>query len=309
MSNLATTQSHASVIHYSPKQLDLVRRTVAKDLTPDEFDMFIAISRQNGLDPFKKQIHAVVYNKNRPDRRTVSFITGIDGYRAIAARSGDYRPDEQAPRIVIDEALKDADRNPLGIEYAEVTVYRYGRDQQWYPATGRAYWEEYAPIKEVWENGKPTGREGIDKKSNWVRMPKVMISKCAEAQALRRGWPEDLGNLYVDAEMDRATVIDLTATEVVEQEREAKRQQALGGPSLIVTFEFSEGAKAIPVGQFADQCLRFIRENEDANQIQGWLDYNRETFRQFWGIAPGDALELKKEIEKRIKTLQEKETA
>lgn len=312
--NNTATMPQRGLMDFSGKQLELIRRTVAADLNPDEFDMFISIARQNGLDPFKKQIYAIVYSKDRPDKRKVSFITGIGGYRSIAARSGLYRPDEEAPRIVQDESLK-SETNPLGIQHAEVTVYRYGPDGKWYPITGRAYWAEYAPIKEEWaagEDGKrrPTGKATLDTGGNWGKMPHVMLAKCAEADALRKGWPEDLGNLYVDAEMDRATTLDLTATEIVEQERTAKRQAAIGGPDMItVMFEFSEGLQAVPAGQFADRCIDWIGKLEQASDIDGWAEYNRVALRQFWGTNPTDALELKKAMEKRAAELKAKETA
>lgn len=331
--NSVATIIPRGVIEFAPKQLELIRRTVAADLNHDEFDMFISIAKNNGLDPFKKQIHAVVYSKDNAAKRKVSFITGIDGYRAIAQRSGLYRPDEDAPAIEVDEAKKDPDSNPEGIVSASVTVYRYGPDGKWYPVTGRAYWEEYAPLREsdsdyewidtgeVWEDsGKPkkkkvkksgaSGKRCLDTSGQWGRMPRTMLAKCAEANALRRGWPEDLGNLYVDAEMDRATTLDLTATEIVEQEQTARRQAALGGPNMItVMFEFSEGLQAIPAGQFADRCIEWVGKLEQASDIDGWADYNRVALRQFWGTNPGDALELKKTMEKRAAELKAKETA
>lgn len=310
MNQVAHIQSRG-LMDFSPKQLELIRRTVAADLNADEFDMFISIARNNGLDPFKKQIYAIVYNKDKPDRRKVSFITGIGGYRSIAQRSGLYRPDEDAPRIVKSDDLKDPATNPLGIEYAEVTVNRYGPDGKWYPITGRAYWSEYAPLKEEWrqdETGKrkPSGVFILDTSGNWGKMPHIMLAKCAEADALRKGWPEDLGSLYVDAEMDRATTLDLTATEVVEQERTARRQAALGGPGVVtVMFEFSEGLQAVPAGQFVDRCLEWIEQIESPSDIEGWAEYNRVALRQFWGQSPADALELKKAMEKRINALKE----
>lgn len=82
---------------YSRAQIDLIKRTVAADCDHTEFDLFMEVARRIGLDPFRKQIYAVVYNKDKPERRKMSIITGIDGYRAVAARSDRYRPDDQPP--------------------------------------------------------------------------------------------------------------------------------------------------------------------------------------------------------------------
>lgn len=314
--NQIVTTPKAALIDFNGKQLDVIRCTVAADLTSVEFDMFMNISRMNGLNPFKKDIYALVYNKDKPDKRKVSFITGIGGYRSIANRSGTYRPDEDEAEVSTDESEKNPLTNPLGIVKAKVRVWRYGPDGNWHPITGTARWTEYAPITEEWawddasNKRKPTGKQSIDKGSNWLKMPHVMIEKCAEANALRKGWPEDLGALYVDAEMDRATTLDLSATEIVEQERTAKRQAALGGPNMVTAvFEFSEGLQAIPAGQFADRCIQWIGELGDAESVQNWQEQNRVALKQFWGTNGGDALELKKAIEGRIATLTKQEQA
>jgi len=204
-------------------------------------------------------------------------------------------------------------------------VNRFGADGQWYPITSRAYWDELAPLKEnpddfdyvetggTWPDGNPkkkkvlkpnaTGKLILDTSGNWGKMPKVMLAKCAEADALRKGWPEDLGNLYISEEMDQANLIDLTATEIVDEEERQKRNALLGGPGILITFEFTEGAQSVPYGEFADKCLEFIRQTDDASTVEHWREFNREALRQFWGHSKGDALELKTQIDNRISEL------
>ena len=41
---------------FEGKQLDLIRRTVASDTTPAEFEQFIHICRAVNLDPLRRQI-------------------------------------------------------------------------------------------------------------------------------------------------------------------------------------------------------------------------------------------------------------
>src|SRR5437588_3768957 len=108
---------------YSATQLALIRRTVAKDCNQEEFDLFIEICKQQGLDPFKKQIFAQVYNKDDPKKRQLVIVTSIDGYRAKAQRSGDYRPAEEETRFESDPALKDPQCNPMGLVRAVVKVF------------------------------------------------------------------------------------------------------------------------------------------------------------------------------------------
>lgn len=300
---------------YSARQLELVRRTVAMDCNNDEFDLYIEAARRMGLDPFRRQILPLVFNKKDADRRRMSLITGIDGFRVIAARCADYRPDEHEAEITYDPALK-GDANPLGIVKATVTAWKQDKQGAWHPVRGVAYWDEFVPLKEdadaftwedtgeVWpDSGKPKRRKVAKGEvrevpdGNWARMPRIMISKCAEAQALRRGWPEQFSGVYDAAEMDRAVVLDASASEVVEQEAQARRLRAIGGVStLIVDWLDGEELARVPVGQFADRVIAWMtgRPSDDVIQFQ---QRNRETLREFWARAQADALELKKRME------------
>ena len=62
-----------------PHQLDLIRRTIAKDCSRAEFDLFIETAQRYGLDPFRRQIMPLVFSKDRPDKRRMVIIVGIDG--------------------------------------------------------------------------------------------------------------------------------------------------------------------------------------------------------------------------------------
>jgi len=127
-----------------------------------------------------------------------------------------------------------------------------------------------------------------------------MISKCAEMPALRAGWPEEYTGLYGEEEMDRAKIIDLSATEIVEQEREEHRLRAVGAKDAItVTWGDNWTLENVPVGKFADRALEFIN-SEPADKVTKWSDANREPLREFWARSPADALEVKKALEAKI---------
>jgi phage recombination protein Bet len=291
-------------LEMTPKQLDLIRRTVASDCNPEEFDLFIEVSRRVGLDPFRKQIHAVVYNKDKPEKRKMSIITGIDGFRAVAERSGKYRPDENEPEIIYDDRAKDEQTNPLGIERAIVTAYKFGPDSQWHPIKGVAYWTEFAPLKEIWRNKQPTGEFELPH-GNWRKMPRTMISKVAEAQALRKGWPEDLAGVYSAEEMERATV-DATASELAEQAAVDDRLKRIGGDKTLV-FMWAPGKplEGVPLGDAADRCIEFLHSAKSAGEIEGWRETNAATLNDFWARAKTDFLGVKKFMEQRVKELSQ----
>lgn len=286
----------------TPKQVALVKQTVAKDCNRDEFDLFMEVARAKGLDPFLGQIIPMVFSKKNADKRKMTIIVSRDGQRVIAQRCGDYRPASKPPEYERNKELV-THLNPQGIESA--TVYLWKQDPksgEWYEVAGQAFWDEFAPVKEEWAQGDDgrnhkTGNKTLDDSGNWCRMPRLMIAKCAEMQALRAGWPEQFTGLYDEAEMDRAKVLDLSATEIVEHEREETRLKAIGGADTItVTWGDNWALENVPVGEFADRVAEFVK-TEPVEKVMKWRDANREPLRMFWARSPGDALEVKKMIE------------
>lgn len=313
---------------YDPKQLQLIKRTVASDTTDDEFNMFIEICKRQGLDPFRRQIYALVYNKDNADKRKVAFITGIDGYRAIAKRSGTFRPADTEPDIEYDDSAKCPDTNPRGIVKATVIVYQYAIDG-WYPVVGTARWKEFAPIIEetewkeqydangnviIQQSGKwagkplrkpePTGKKSMNNQ-NWLKMPHIMLAKCAEAQALRKGWPEEMGGLYVAEEMHKSQADDYVATEEIAAYEEEQRMRAVNAvDSIPMILSQSDGLEMIPVGKVFDTVCELIKDFDDADLLNIWKEQNRIGLQQFWARSKSDALELKKRIEDREEYLR-----
>lgn len=317
---------------FNDKQIALIRRTVAKDCdrksdgTPlhlGELDWFISICQSLKLDPLRRQIYAFVFHKDDPEKRQMVPVIGIGGYRSIAERTGNYRPGPI--EIIYDERLKDPDANPLGISHATATVYKFVQgDWHGYPDT--AHWEEFAPLKtgaedgdyewvdtgEKWpDSGKPkmkkVPRKGAvmkprldPKKDGWRKMGRVMIEKCAEAKALRRGWPDDFAGTYAEGELDRAEVLELTATEMADAADTTKRLEQIGGGNqILIDWLDGQPLQPVPIGKLGDQALAFIRANaEEPSAILAWKDRNRFGLREYWAHDKDGALTVNAALEK-----------
>ena len=305
MSNVVALQPQRSLRDYTGSQLGLIKRTVAADCNDLEFDLYKEVARRVGLDPFRKQIYAVVYSKKDAAKRKMAIITGIDGFRAVAARNRDYRPDDQEPVIVYDEAAKDLETNPLGIVKAVVRAYKLSPSGEWHAVVGTAHWDEFAPLKEEWAYSEqagqrqPNGRFTLDPTSNWKKMARVMIVKVAEAQALRRGWPEDLSGVYAPEEMERQ-MVDITPSAEVEQHEQQQRMARIGGTNTIaVIWKMAEALEAVPVGKLADRCIAHFATLESVGELEWWWATNEVSMRQFWALHKSDALNVKAEHEAR----------
>lgn len=172
------SQSILASTGYTREEIEIVKATVAKGTTDAELAMFVRTAMKRGLDPLSKQIHCII--RGTDNNRTMTMQTSIDGFRLIAERTGQYAGQDEAV-FTIGE-----DGRPVS---AQVTVYKLLNNQR-IPIPATARWTEFAP----------TGAQAF----MWNKMPFHMLAKCAEALALRKGFPQELGGFYTEDEMAQA---------------------------------------------------------------------------------------------------------
>lgn len=287
-----------AVVQFRETQLSLIRRTVAKDCDAAEFDWAIEICKATRLDPLRRQIYFFVFHKDNPKKRNMVPVVAIGGYRAIAARTGNYRPGKSYT-VLHDPACTDALTNPLGISHATATVWQHSHGQ-WFEVEATAYWSEFAPIVDEWKDNSKTGRKLLDpKKDGWHKMPRVMIEKCAEALALRKAWPEEFAGLYAEGETDRAEVLDITPSEMADAADATKRLEVIGGGNrILIDWVDGEPLQPVQIGKLGDAAIQFIREH-DAEVVQMWAERNAHGLREYWAHDKDGCLSVKAEIEKK----------
>jgi phage recombination protein Bet len=152
-----------------PKIVELitrkVRRTCAKaypNVSDDEIGEFIYLAKTVNLDPIRNQIYAI------PRDSRLTFQVGIDGFRAIAHRTGQY----------------------TGM--TRKAVYSDGRlVAAWAIATRNGREWKTSVLFNEYNTGKNV----------WREKPETMILKVAEAHALRMAFPEELGGMYTEDEL------------------------------------------------------------------------------------------------------------
>jgi phage recombination protein Bet len=238
-----------------------------------------------------------VFHKDKADKRQMVVVVSREGQRSIAERTGAYRPDERAPRFEMGK--EDAATNPTGLASAEVSVYKHSHGE-WFPVTEIAYWEEYAPLKEIWEGGKPSGKFHLDpKKDGWRKMPRIMLAKCAEMAALRKAFPDDFGGLYGEGEIDKGEVLDLSPSEWAEKAEQEDRMARIGGPNmLIIDWIDGKPLASVPADKFFGLAMDFINGCEgQPSTVRTFRERNQASLRQYWGMKGDEALKLKAAME------------
>jgi phage recombination protein Bet len=147
------------------------------------------------LDPLKKPCHIVPMEVKKADGsyewRDV-VMAGIYEYRTTAQRTGQYlghtKPEYGPEATVFGVAAP---------QWCDLTVYRWNADadkQAEFPV--RCFFKEVVALK----NGKANTR--------WSRAPIQMLTKCAEAAALREAFPDELGGTMTEEEMEGQRAID-----------------------------------------------------------------------------------------------------
>ena len=194
---------------FSNNDIQLIKDTVCKGATNEEFKLFLYFGERTGLNPLLKQYHAVKRWNSKLGREEMTIQTGIDGFRVVAERSEKYA--------------------------GQLGPFWCGTDGQWtdvwikseHPAACkvgvlRSDFKEPLWAVARFESYKQTNKDGKISQF-WGKMPELMIAKVAEALALRKAFPQDLSGIYTDDEMaqaDNTTPKDLTPSKSIEPEKE-----------------------------------------------------------------------------------------
>jgi phage recombination protein Bet len=168
---------------------------------PESVLMVFDYCKARKLDPLKKPCHIVpmqVRGDNGEYYWRDVVMPGIYEYRTTANRTGEYlghsKP-EYGPTI-----------EHMGVkapEWCDFVAYRWNPE-----AKMRAEFPVQIKFSEsvgtTWD--KKAGEHKVN--SRWTKAPQQMLTKCAEAAALREAFPDELGGTHTVEEMEGQRITD-----------------------------------------------------------------------------------------------------
>lgn len=191
-----------------------LRNSIYRGASDDMVLLAIDYCRARNLDPMKKPVHIVKTWDNDRREYVEAIWEGINSLRVTAMRTAQYAG-QDAPRF------GPVERQRLGSEdvefpaWCEVVVHRLDRTNTARGYTGTARWlESYASKKD----GTPNAM--------WRKRPWSQLAKCAEADALRRAFPEELSGEPTAEEMEGRGpdhAVDVTPSPAIDDSRAALR--------------------------------------------------------------------------------------
>ena len=216
-------------------------RTTHKELNDTQFKQFVAVSLAFGLNPWKKEVHPVVY-KNKDGSYDLSIVTGYEVY----LKRAELNPNYDGFNIEFNGSFKRGKVAKSGktgswqvdalIPDGEVscicTVYRKDRA---HPTREEVFFDEYDQGNSMWQS-----------------KPRTMLKKVAIVSAFRKAFPFDFGGMpYTNDELpDHMTGADkLEQQGFTEVPQEAQPQLSAPQPQKKVldeeTKQFMDGMKGL----------------------------------------------------------------
>lgn len=192
----------------------------------ESIKLVIGYCKAAGLDPMQKPVHIVPIWDSKASRMRDVVMPGVGLYRTQASRSGQYAGVSE-PEYGPDVTKTLGGQEITFPAWCRVTVKRLLANGQTAEFSASERWEENYAVK----GGKD---KSIAPNAMWTRRPYAQLAKCAEAQALRKAFPE-LGSAPTADEME-GKEIDMGTAEVVRDE-----------PRSLPPYPAEQMAKNLPV--------------------------------------------------------------
>jgi phage recombination protein Bet len=183
MNNLTLhKESFPSLAMSEDELMNVLRNSLYPGAKDESIKLVVGYCKASGLDVMQKPVHIVPMWDSKANAMRDVIMPGVGSYRTQAARSGEYAGVSD-PEFGPDVTETIGGQKITFPSWCKVTVKRRisGEFVAEFSATER--WIENYAVK----GGK---EKSIAPNAMWTRRPYGQLAKCAEAQALRKAFPE-----------------------------------------------------------------------------------------------------------------------
>lgn len=173
MSNIAITQ------RTNDELVPVLRNSLYPGASDESIRLVLGYCRAAGLDPMAKPVHIVPMWDNKSKTMRDVVMPGIDLYRVKASRTLEYVGCSE-PEFGPDQTVALGGVDVTFPAWCRVTVRRL--------VAGSV--AEFTAVERWTENYATKGRDSAQPNTMWLKRPYGQLAKCAEAQALRKAFPE-----------------------------------------------------------------------------------------------------------------------
>jgi hypothetical protein len=188
----------------SQDEVTILKNAICRGASDQEMQYCLAVARRYELDPFQQQVWFIPRWDSQAEQtdgkkgaRVYVPVVGINGMLHIAARDhadfGTYSEPEYGPMISVTWKDRTGKAQTFKApEWARIECHKKGLAQ---PTVAKVFWEEIYP--------------NVDHSPLVRQMPRLMLAKCAKAQATRTAYPKT-GGLLIPEETHSREFTDIT---------------------------------------------------------------------------------------------------
>ena len=182
MSNALSATKNTALALDEKELLQVLESSLYPGASQSSIKMVIGYCKAAGLDPMQKPVHIVPMWDGKAHAMRDVIMPGIGLYRTQAARSAECAGVSE-PEFGPDTTEAIGGQQITYPAWCRVTVKRRLPTGEVVDFTAKEFWKENYAIK----GGK---EKSIAPNAMWQKRPYGQIAKCAEAQALRKAFPE-----------------------------------------------------------------------------------------------------------------------
>ena len=218
--------------------MQVLQSSLYPGASQEAIKMVLGYCKASGLDPMQKPVHIVpMYDGKAKAMRDV-VMPGIGLYRTQAARNGCAGVTE--PEFGPDISEKIGGQDITYPQWCRVTVKRRINTGEIVEFTAKELWKENYAVKGGQE-------KSVAPNAMWTKRPYGQIAKCAEAQALRKAFPE-IGSEPTADEMAGKTINEFEGTTVDSETGEVSGRK----PTVATPQRRLDNHAQAPVDQSSD---------------------------------------------------------